>query len=95
MTGLDALFKVTRSAGLAAPKPNPQMLEEIIETFQLTPADTLMIGDSITDVEMAKQLDVDVVGVDFYHQHRAQLQAAGALQVFDDYRELARYLKLA
>lgn len=93
-SGLDEFFKVTRSAGQVAAKPAPEMLEEIIDEFGGSAARTLMIGDSVTDMEMAKNLQVVSVGVDFYHQQGAALKAAGALEVFDDYQQLADYLKL-
>lgn len=93
-TGLDKLFKVTRSAGQVPAKPCPQMLEEIIEEVGGTVATTLMIGDSPTDMEMAKYVQVTAVGVDFYHQQTAELKAAGAVAVFDDFTQLADYLNL-
>jgi phosphoglycolate phosphatase len=93
-TGLDALFKVTRCAGQVPAKPCPQMLEEIMEEFGVTPAATLMIGDSPTDMEMAKSIHVTGIGVDFYHQNNTYLKMAGALAVFDDYQLLANFLTL-
>ncbi len=93
-SGLDRFFKITRSAGQLPTKPCPQMLIEIMEEFGATAAETLMVGDSVSDIEMAKQIGVDAVGVDFYHQQAAHLHAAGALEVFDDYRQLADYLQL-
>lgn len=94
-SGLDVLFKVTRSAGQTPPKPCPQMLEEILAEFDLTANDALMVGDSATDIEMAQSIQVDAVGVDFYHQQSAVLRATGALEVFYDYRQLADYLQLS
>ena len=94
VSGLDVFFKITRSAGQAPPKPCPQMLQEIMDVFGVDAVQTLMVGDSVSDVEMAKQIHVDAVGVDFYHQQEANLRAAGALDVFDDYQQLARYLQL-
>lgn len=93
-TGLEDYFKVTRSAGQVAAKPSPQMLEEIMEEFGRKPSETLMIGDSTTDMEMAHSIHIAAVGVDFYHQQEAALKAAGALAVFDDYLLLADFLKL-
>ncbi|KTC77007.1 HAD family hydrolase [Legionella brunensis] len=93
-SGLDNWFKVTRSAGQTAAKPATQMLEEILETFGVAADEALMIGDSATDMEMARNLGVDAVGVDFYHQQNAALLAAGAKAVFDDYEHLADYLHL-
>lgn len=93
-TGLDELFQITRSAGQVPAKPCPQMLEEIMEESGVRASSTLMIGDSVTDMEMAKNINVDAVGVDFYHQQRDALKTAGALAVFDDYQLLADYLRL-
>lgn len=92
--GLEDIFKVTRSAGQTLAKPSPQMLQEIMDVFGCHASDTLMIGDSTTDMEMAKSLRVDAIGVDFYHQQQSTLKTAGALQVFDDYQALADFLKL-
>lgn len=93
-SGLNVFFPLTRSAGQVPAKPSPQMLEEIMEECGVTAAQTLMVGDSVSDIEMAKQIGVDAIGVDFYHQQAANLHVAGALEVFDDYRQLARYLQL-
>ena len=93
-TGLDSFFKVTRSAGQTAAKPSPQMLEEIMDEFAQSRSTTLMIGDSPTDMEMAKSINVTAIGVDFYHQNEIALKAAGALAVFDDYQLLGQFLKL-
>jgi phosphoglycolate phosphatase len=91
---LDGLFKVTRSAGQTPPKPSPEMLEEIMAEFDVTAKETLMVGDSVNDMEMAKSIGVDAVGVDFYHQQEAVLRAAGALEVFDEYQHFREYLQL-
>lgn len=93
-TGLDKVFEMTRSAGQVPAKPCPQMLEEIIEEAGVSSDTTLMIGDSATDMEMARALKVAAVGVDIYHQQEAVLKAAGALVVFDDYKQVARFLNL-
>lgn len=93
-TGLDELFRVTRSAGQVPAKPCPQMLEEIMDEFGQMPSSTLMIGDLPTDMEMAKSINVDAIGVDFYHQNEASLKSSGAVAVFDDYKLLADFLKL-
>lgn len=93
-TGLDSLFKVTRSAGQVPAKPCPQMLEEIMNEFAQNAHSTLMIGDSATDMEMACSIQVAAIGVDFYHQNERSLKDAGALAVFDDYQQIAHFLQL-
>lgn len=94
VSGLDKFIKVTRSAGQVAAKPAPQMLEEIMQEFGQNPSSTIMIGDSVVDMEMARSINVAAIGVDFYHQQGEALKAAGALEVFDDYQQVARFLEL-
>ena len=93
-SALQSFFHVIRSAGQTPPKPCPQMLTEILAEFLLTPADALMIGDSVSDVEMAKRIGMDAVGFDYYHQNTQALIDAGALFVFDNYSNVAQFLNL-
>ena len=94
VSGLDVFFNVTRAAGQVPAKPCPQMLEEILSEFDVQASQSLMIGDSVADIEMASLIGMDAIGVDFYHQQADELRAAGALDVFDDYQQVANYLQL-
>ncbi len=87
-------FRITRSAGQTPPKPCPQMLEEILAELMLTPTDALMIGDSVSDIEMATLIGMDVIGFDYYHQNTEALLQMGALRVFDSYLDIAQFLNL-
>lgn len=93
-SGLQEFFKVTRAAGQGPAKPSPLLLEDIMNVFAVSASETLMIGDSLMDIEMAVSVGADAIAVDFYHQQTAELKAVGALAVFDDYTKLARYLEL-
>lgn len=45
-------------------KPNPDMIDKIVESLKVSKAKTVMVGDSITDMEMGKRANVGlVVGV--------------------------------
>src|SRR3990167_5473946 len=94
LTELDSFFPVTRSADQAPAKPCPQMLEEIMSDLGVLPAATLMIGDSVADIEMARSADVEGIGVDFYHKPTDDLKNAGASYVFDNYDQIGCYLQL-
>ena len=61
--GLEALFSTTRCADDAPSKPHPQMLEDIMEELDATPEQTLMIGDTAYDMEMARNAGVATVAV--------------------------------
>lgn len=91
-TGLDAYFKCKRSAGQVPPKPCPQMLEEILVDTGIPVEKALMIGDSESDIIMARSIKMDVIAVNFYQQDPGELLAQGALAVFDDYQLVAEFL---
>ncbi|GAB4261625.1 MAG: HAD-IA family hydrolase [Methylomicrobium sp.] len=52
------LFDLTRCADETASKPSPIMLNEIIETVGISSDRTLMVGDSIHDLQMARNAGV-------------------------------------
>ena len=91
-TGLDAYFSIIRAAGQVPPKPCPQMLTEILEESLSSTAQALMVGDSPADIEMAQQIGMEAIGVDFYHQSGGFLLEKGALAVFDNYKDLQAFI---
>lgn len=62
-TGAENVFDITRCADETASKPNPKMLHEIMRHTQVTSERTLMVGDSIHDMQMAKNANVPSIGV--------------------------------
>jgi phosphoglycolate phosphatase len=88
LSGMRAYFPVVRSGSECAPKPAPDMLLELMDYYQVSVAETVMIGDSEIDMLMAQSALVDAVGVDFYGQTRGELETAGAISVAHDICEL-------
>jgi phosphoglycolate phosphatase len=62
-TGTEELFCITRAADETASKPDPTMLLEIMSHIDVGPARTLMIGDSIHDLQMAQNAHISAIGV--------------------------------
>lgn len=95
-TSMHGFFTVTRCAGQSLPKPAPDMLNDIMDSFNISPYETLMIGDSLSDIQMANAAGVDSIGVNFYGQEdlKEELLSCNALAVFDNYNDLAKYLGL-
>jgi len=91
-TGLSPYFSVTRSAGQAAAKPDPEMLQQILEVSGHKAEEALMVGDSTSDIEMAGYVQMDAIALDFYHQQNEALQAKGALAVFDNYEDVTAFI---
>ncbi|QSP93483.1 HAD-IA family hydrolase [Marinobacter salinisoli] len=64
-SGLGAHFDITRCADETRSKPDPKMLEEILEFYGLEPADAVMIGDTRYDLEMAQRIGMPAIGVEW------------------------------
>jgi len=62
-TETETLFNTTRCADETASKPNPKMLFEILEQTDVANDRTLMVGDSLHDLEMARNANVSFVAV--------------------------------
>jgi phosphoglycolate phosphatase len=62
-TGLTACFDATRCADETVSKPHPRMLLELMEETGMTPARTLMVGDTEYDMEMATNAGAGKVAV--------------------------------
>ena len=62
---LVGLFDGSRTADETAGKPHPLMLEELMGEFDIGPDRTLMIGDTVHDLEMARAAGCDAVGVTY------------------------------
>lgn len=88
LSGLAEYFQFIKTASQARPKPCPDMLEEIIWESGVENSKTLMIGDSLSDIEMAVSIGVDAIGVDFYHEQQGVFLKAGACLEIDDYQSL-------
>ena len=71
-SALKGLFDATRTADATASKPDPRMLLELMEQFQVEPARTLMIGDTTHDLQLAANAGTASIGVSYgAHDHRA------------------------
>ena len=52
-TGLEAYFDATRCSDETTSKPHPQMLLEVMQELSVAPQQTVMVGDTEYDMEMA------------------------------------------
>ncbi|MFN3883662.1 MAG: HAD family hydrolase [Rhodocyclaceae bacterium] len=91
-TGLDAYFHATRCADECHSKPHPQMLLELMDTFGIEPAQTLMIGDTTHDLLMAKNAGVPAIAVGYGAHPREALEAQAPLYYAASIADLARWL---
>jgi len=92
-TGLARYFHSTRCADETTSKPHPQMLLEIIEELDAQPHETLMIGDTEYDLEMASNAGVAALGVNTGVHDRDRLLRHNPVGCITDIGEMLAWLK--
>ncbi|NBW78739.1 MAG: HAD family hydrolase [Betaproteobacteria bacterium] len=98
---LNDVFHATRTADETSGKPDPQMLQELMRELDVTPERTLMVGDSVYDLEMAVHAGCSGVGVSFgsssselTNRHREALKRAPSLYLAHSVQDLHQWLVL-
>jgi len=94
-TGLDCYFQTSRCADETRSKPHPQMLEDIMMDMEMLATDTLMIGDTTFDIEMAKNAGVHSLGVSYGVHGEMKLRESGALDCLHTIADLPQWLQLS
>jgi phosphoglycolate phosphatase len=91
-TGLRNYFDYTRCADETRSKPHPQMLEEIMERLGVEPNDTVMIGDTEYDMQMANNAGTSALAVSYGVHEKQRLLACNPLDCVDDISALHAWL---
>ena len=91
-TALRRLFAATRCADETDPKPHPAMLLELMEQLAVAPAQSLMVGDTSHDLEMARSAGVDAVAVSYGAHPGEALRALAPRACVADVEELRAWL---
>ncbi|MBS4703901.1 HAD-IA family hydrolase [Aeromonas veronii] len=82
-TGLRPLFVTSRGADEARSKPDPLMLEQILDELGLSPRQAVMIGDSVHDMAMAEAIAMPRIGVTWGVDSSDALSRHGPVAVVD------------
>ena len=90
---LKACFTASRCADETNPKPHPAMLLELMEEMKASREQTLMIGDTSHDLEMARAAGVDALAVTYGAHPEAGLRVCAPLECFSSVKELNEWLK--
>ncbi|MFB2588190.1 HAD family hydrolase [Acinetobacter sp. c1-l78] len=72
-TQSEHLFTAMRGADEALSKPNPLMLEQILNQTGLTAQQAVMVGDSVYDMQMAENIAMPRIGVTYGVHNRERL----------------------
>ncbi|WP_421261295.1 HAD-IA family hydrolase [Aeromonas jandaei] len=82
-TGLRPLFMTSRGADEANSKPDPLMLEQILDELGLSPRQAVMVGDSVHDMAMAEAIAMPRIGVTWGVDSREALSRYEPVAVVD------------
>lgn len=90
----DAVSGATTSADVGSAKPAPDLLSVAVEQHGLDPRATVVVGDTVWDVESARRADLPCIALTCGGISRQELTDAGADEVYDDPADLlARFEK--
>lgn len=87
--GLQDRFISLKTADDGPGKPQPHMLEQAMAEAGARPETTVMVGDTVFDIEMARNAKVHPIGVGWGYHEPDELHAAGAAAVISNFGELA------
>ena len=79
--GIFDLFVTLQTADRHPSKPHPAMLKLAMSEAGAAPGDTVMIGDTVYDIEMARAAGCRAIGVAWGYHSPEELLAAGAESV--------------
>jgi len=85
---LSPLFATLHTADYHPSKPHPAMLEAAMDAVLAAPSATLMIGDTVYDMQMAVAAGTRAIGVAWGYHEVAELLSAGADAVAQTPEEL-------
>jgi len=86
--GIAGHFSVLKTADDGPGKPNPDILLDAVNEMGVSPLNTVMIGDTVFDIEMAVRAGVHAIGVSWGYHPPEQLTKAGARTVAGRFTEI-------
>jgi len=86
--GLTGRFVTVQTPEDAPGKPHPGMILRAMAETGVEPGNTVMIGDTAYDIQMARAAGVGAIGVSWGNHPVTELQAAGAHRLIDRLSDL-------
>ena len=85
-------FDMTRTPVESESKPSPLMLKQILEKFELSADEAIMVGDTSFDMEMAQNINMDKAALSHGVHELARLQKYNPVVCCDNLTELKNWL---
>ncbi|AXT40637.1 HAD family hydrolase [Alteromonas sp. BL110] len=87
-TGTGLFFSASRTADDAESKPSPDMLLQLLDELGFEVEDAVMIGDTTYDMQMAKTIGMDRIGVSYGVHAQVYLEALSPVALVHSIKEL-------
>ena len=91
-SNIDTLFHDSRCADETTSKPDPLMLEELLDVFGLTASQALMVGDTEYDMDMAERINMPRLAVSYGAHHPDRLFQYKPIACIDCFNDLKKYI---
>jgi len=91
-SGLRSFFTATRNAEETRSKPDPLMLLELLEFFNLPAEQSIMIGDTSFDINMGNAAGMATIALEYGTHSRAQLLACQPTECWSSLQPLPKFL---
>jgi phosphoglycolate phosphatase len=86
--GMSEIFVTLQTADDGPGKPHPEILHRAMSEAGAEPEETVMIGDTSYDMEMAVNAGVRALGVAWGYHGAEELRASGAVHVVESFPDL-------
>ncbi len=90
---LESVFLTLQTPDDNPGKPHPGMVWRALDELGMGPAQAVVVGDTAFDLQMARSAGVTALGVAWGNHSPAELRAAGAEEVFEDFGALVSWLR--
>jgi phosphoglycolate phosphatase len=91
--GMLDLFHGSRCSDESLSKPDPLMLYELLDEFDLSAGEAMMIGDTEFDLEMASRAGIRSIGVSYGAHSRDRLMQHKPVAIIDNIMHINNYIK--
>lgn len=90
--GIRAHFStIVTNEDVTHPKPAPDIARLALKRLGVRPEETLVVGDTVFDLQMGRAAGCRICGVTWGNQDRPQLESEYPELIIDDFRELLAY----
>jgi phosphoglycolate phosphatase len=87
-------FATIQTSDTSPSKPHPGMVLAAMSETGIAAVDTVVIGDTVFDMEMARAAGASAIGVSWGYHEVDDLRAAGAVTIIDDFASLGTALNV-